>query len=311
MKGRGIGLTDSWLNLVILGVTAGAAVWSAISAMKSNKSEKASQKIAKRQAQLGFAEVVRAWQPAVAMDLMRVQYRWASNRYMWTDTGGPSEPDLAVNESVTISDADDKGVKVEIVLKGCLVNNTSEQMLLTVRGMRGGVRYPLENEGLFVVNGEERSRFILEAHSKQEFTWVDRKSIADWRSIYHATDSGASTVDRKFKHSLDHVKLRQRLFGKRSIDLLDWAARVREQAGFVVVAESRMETRLSTIWHVEPGQSAIIPDFRSTRSESISWKLRPTVKGPIDDDVILYRYFYSSALAQLDPPSIVHLPGRR
>lgn len=303
-------LLATWGNLVVLALSSVAAFLSVVYARKSVKAGRSSQQIAKQQAQLNFAEMVQGWQPRVTIELSKVEYRWSDNRFVLGKEGGASNPGVTNSESMSIDAADKNGVRVEIVMQGHLTNKTSEQMLITIRRMKRGGWKPLENECLFLVDEADQGSFILAPGSTVKFTWVDRKSLSAWRAIYHATNTDASTADPTFKRPLESRTLRQRILRKRSTDALEWDAQERHHAGFDVVAESRMDTRVATIWRFEPGRSAVVPDANGGISDKRSWKLQAKAECPIDDEVIKYRCYYNSALAQIDTPSIIHLPGR-
>ena len=183
-------------------------------------------------------------------------------------------------------------------------------MLITVKPGRDGGWRPAYNECLFIVDEKDSSRFILAPEGEIRFTWIDRKSLNEWRAIHHATNEDAKKIDRDFEMRSERLSPWRRMLGKRETSYLDWSAHERSQAGFAVVADSRMATRVSTIWYVEPRQSAITPAPVDSDSKPIGWKLQPSVAGPIDDDVMEYRCFHNSALAQLEKPRVIHLPGR-
>lgn len=300
----------TWINLGILSVSAGSAWWAATSAKKSSRVEQSTQQTAKQQAQYSFAEMVRGWRPDVTMELSKVSYRWATNATMWQNEGSATKPELEVDESITLSNADTQNIRVEIVAQGRIINRTTEQMLLTVKALREDVYYPLQNECRFILEGKPRTNYVLGPESVAEFTWVDRKTLDDWRELYQATNRRSDTVDKEFSRELRPASLWQRLRGQSEESAIGWNARIRSQAGFIVVAENRMVDRVSTVWRVEPGQSAIKPSSNAEPSEDITWKLQSSAEDPIDDDVLLYRCYYDTALAQLNTPRVIKLPGR-
>lgn len=305
-----IQLSSTWLNVAILAVTAIAACLSAAYARKSVNAERSSQWIAKQQAQLSFAEMINGWRPPVTVELSKVAYHWSRNLRAAEAEGTTPNPVEKRSQSMTIEEAEKNDARVEIVIQGSLANKTSEEMLITIRRMKRGGWRPLENECLLLVNGTNQERFILKSDQTVEFTWIDRKRLSDWRAIYHATETDASTADPKFKRPLHSPNLLRRMQGERGIDVLEWDANERHHAGFDVVAESRMGARVATIWSFEPGRSAAVPDPAGSMSGMTSWKLQANTEGPIDDQVIKYRCYYNSTLAQIDTPSTIHLPGR-
>lgn len=235
---------------------------------------------------------------------------------MWSPSGAATDPGVSADQEITWRDALERDLHAEIVISGKLVNRSSVDALLTIRSTRSSkVRYPLRNQGLFLLNGEDKHRAVLKDGDTLSFTWVDRRPFEEWRRLHVATKPNNPFGDDDLKHPRLPFWTQARNVLKRFGDPIedaysDWASEVISESGFKVVAETRVRERVSAVWDVELSQAPMEPHSQDVDSQQTLWKLNGGPDFPIDDDVVTYRCHQDATLAQVDPPARRHVPGR-
>ncbi len=290
------------------------AVVAAIAAVRSSRASRSSAKIAEVQAQLSYQSLVGEAEPSAMLELDEVEYRWSSSGIVLTP-GGATDAVVTREALVTLNEASSMGLHAEIVLRGRLVNQRSSQMLVTYKGSWADeVRYPLQNQSLFLIDGEEQQHMTVAANGSLDFVWVDRRSIDQWRQLYIAAEQPRAKDEELqiprgsfWERVADEVQsLRDPRYDRSSL----WRAKIRENNGFRLVVERRAAERIATVWTVTPHQAPVDRREWEHGEKKWRWGLREAVNAPIDDEVIFYRYTRDATLAQVDPPRERWVPGR-
>ncbi|MGN6408329.1 MAG: hypothetical protein ACTHMH_08265 [Curtobacterium sp.] len=279
--------TAATISAVAATVSLPVAVASAVVAWRAGR---ANTRAADQQNQLGHAAWLGSWQPTVDMVLDAVTYRWATDAQVW-EPGEQTDPGLAAGEGVSPDRARDERLHVEVVVSGRLVNHSPREMLATAHALRRRqVRYPLRNQGVFLVDGVDRHQAVIAANSTVAFRWIDRLPVDDW--LRHL-----AVADRWAAFDVP-IPLRRRD-----------RARSPQSGGFCVVLDSRAAERVSEVWTAILERPAVQPCGRDDRDQLL-WAPAESASAPIDDDVIRYRCAADSTLAQLRPPRLRLVPGR-
>lgn len=285
-------------------------------AWRSSRVAKRAAGTATQQAHIQFVSMISEWQPSVTMTISDIGYRWSSNQSFLSSGKAGTSTDAGVFVDDLINPNHDvaKNLYAEIVINGQLKNNTNEELLLTFRGLKDSIRYPLQNEGLLLVGGVERSFAVLAPGKRLLFTWIDRRSFDSWRLLHLAlaNPSEQKYLGMKFADERLIPQLRKDLKSVREPEKenkLKIAGLLVQGSAFEIIAEKRMTERVATIWRAELRESAIKP-VRSGPSDEILWKLSHRPVGDIDDNVLNFRYSANTALAQIEVPFVRRLPGR-
>jgi hypothetical protein len=279
--------TAATISAVAATVSLPVAVASAVVAWRAGR---AATRAADQQNQLGHAAWLGSWQPTVDMVLDAVTYRWATDAQVW-EPGQQTDPGLAPGEGVSPDRARNERLHVEVVASGRLVNHAPREMLATAHALRRRqVRYPLRNQGVFLVDGVDRHQAVIAANSTVAFRWIDRRPVDDWLRQLAASDRWP-TFDVP-------IRLRRR---DRTLSS--------QAGGFCVVLDSRAAERVSEVWTAILERPAVRPCGRDDRDQLL-WAPAASASAPIDDDVIRYRCAVDSTLAQLRPPRLSLVPGR-
>jgi len=279
--------TAAAISAVAATVSVPVAVASAVVAWRAGRAAK---RAADQQNQLGHAAWVGSWQPTVDMVLDAVTYRWATDTEVW-EPGAATDPGLVPGEGVSPRRARDERLHVEVVVSGRLVNHSSREVLATAHALRRRrVRFPLRNQGVFLVDGVDRHQAVVAANSTIAFRWIDRLPVDDWLRHLAASDRWPAF----------DVPIGLRRRGR--TDSL-------QSGGFRVVLDSRAAERVSEVWTAILERPAVRPCGRDDRDELL-WAPAESASAPIDDDVIRYRCAADSTLAQLRPPRLRLVPGR-
>lgn len=279
--------TAATISAVAATVSLPVAVASAVVAWRAGR---AATRAADQQNQLGHAAWLGSWQPTVDMVLDAVTYRWATDAQVW-EPGQQTDPGLAPGEGVSPDRARNERLHVEVVASGRLVNHAPREMLATAHALRRRqVRYPLRNQGVFLVDGVDRHQAVIAANSTVAFRWIDRRPVDDWLRQLAASDRWP-TFDVP-------IRLRRR---DRALSS--------QAGGFCVVLDSRAAERVSEVWTAILERPAVRPCGRDDRDQLL-WAPAASASAPIDDDVIRYRCAVDSTLAQLRQPRLSLVPGR-
>lgn len=145
-------------------VSAAVAIVAARIARQNAKDAKASAAATRIQADVAYAGLVAASPGTASSDVVldRVSYRWAADGMRIAAPAGYATSVDGVDSVsfLTRRAAVDKELFAEIVIDGTLKNTTDHEVLVTVRARRQ-VRYPLQNQGVFVVDGQDRHSMVL------------------------------------------------------------------------------------------------------------------------------------------------------
>lgn len=300
---------------IIAGVSAAAALVSAVFAIGSSRSSKRSAKVAVQQAQLTYQTNVGTWEPTVSFDIVGVRYRWAKDSIVW-DEGAHADPGLRREDQVTRREAEQRGLFVEVLATGRLVNHRSRPVLLTFHDSDpNSRRLPLQNQRLFLIDGVDRRQATLAPGEELDVTWVDRRSFDQWREHCIAYEERNMWDDEELEPPSPSAWGEILEFCRRWRDpwfdsYQEWRSSVLGRSGFRVVVDSRVADRISEVWDAELGQSPVTPMGRDEHSRELLWRLRPNVSTPVDDDVVRYRCHQDTTLAQLERPRMRMVPGR-
>lgn len=262
------------IGVSVMGVViALAAAWFA---RRSSAAAAESARSAARQVQLSYVESISRSQPPMTMVLDAVECRWSTNGFLWDDIGGATDPGLPADAKLTQEAAAERDLHVEVVVRGRLVNTTTEEVLLTK--IPGRTRQPHQNQDVVLVDGHHTVKTVIPGAGSVDFTWVDRRPFAEWEALALALDNAGPQAGRN--------------------------------SGFEMVAHGRMDERISYIWTAELGRSAIAPFAQEELTNAMRWRLAESTDGPIDDEVIRYRCRLDATLAQVDPPQYRTVLGR-
>lgn len=306
MAGSSIGDLAPFLTIPV-------GLLSAVIAWRAGRAASRSAAVAEDQRQLTHVDRVAAWRPPMSMILSAVHTRWSTNEEVWT-RGKATETGFRREDSLPWARLKAEHMHAEILVTGRLVNHTDTELLVSAGSMFSrGVSYPLRNEGLFLVGGEDRNNFILSPGEHQTFTWVDRRPAIDWLAHYRASEEGRMTeLPKEVPDPRAENSIWQRvgqIWSHGASAMLRKREKVLMQGSFRVVADSRAAERVSTVWTARLSRSALQPRGRDADGELV-WGLAPTIFGKVDDDVILYRSHIDVALARLKRPRVTHVPGR-
>lgn len=304
------------LTTWIAGLSAVAALISAAIAFRSSAASRRSAQMAERQTQLAYQELLGRWQPMIDFEVRSVSYRWSSGGMVWNE-GERSDSGIDATERMTLKEAEANGLHAEVVVTGELIHHGSRQALLTAHDsdLSGG-RLPLKNQKVFLVDGQATRNAVVIPGARTEVTWIDRRSVNEWREHYIAQVGRQESEDAELRpprrsHGSSLTAfirtLRDPLNGDR---YLEWKATILRRSGFRLVIESRVEDRIPEVWEVQLGNSPLAPVDRDEKSQALRWRLSSDVDAPVDDDVVMYRCHRNTVLAQLDPPRHRHVPGR-
>lgn len=277
-----IGAVVGLISLPVAVASAAFAWWAGRAAARSARA-------AEQQNQLGHADRLGSWQPSVDMVLDEVTFRWATREDV-REPGDATDPGLSSTDAVSPGRAERDQLHVEVVVSGSLVNHTGREMLATAHALhRRRVRYPLQNQGVFLIDGEDRDQTVIAANATAAFRWIDRRPMAEWLLHRAVSDQRPASEDQvRVPRPREHH---------------------RSSGGFRVVLDSRAAERVSEVWTALLERSPIRPAGRDQQDELL-WGLAESASGPIDDDVVRYRCAADGTLAQLEPSGVRWVPGR-
>ncbi|MFE5501333.1 hypothetical protein ACFQ73_02125 [Amycolatopsis japonica] len=288
----------TWLSAASVVIALGSLLYS----RRNTRTGKQSLDVASVVGQVNYENARANYTPAATLTLTEVEFRpptalagglLQSEAELWATT---YEPESA-----------------EIVARGRLVNNTDNELLLTLRDHPNSRRttwYSYRNQSVFLLNGVEAQpgRAILPAGGEVTFEWIDRRSSAEWVTIYNL-----GTRYRSWTSSPVPPRPAWRRYVRAliTLDIAAFTSRAIARSGFYVVCDSRADERVATIWHAEVVATPVTLAGRNFDTNELEYETNPrTVAGPIDDDTIRYRVTYDSTLALLKTPKKRYLHGR-
>lgn len=303
------------MTTAISAASAVGALTAAYFAARSSGAARRSAHASEQQAELAFVESVRRWRPPITMNISSVKYRWSTDS-AYTQLGASTDPGVTYDEKVTRKGAAEGRLCAEVVICGELFNTTPDSALLTIRRSKDSdIRYPLQNEGLFLVDGQDRNEWPLAAGGQANFTWIDRRSFEAWRHLYVATQTRNIWSDADLRtpslHFWAGITSAVRKFINPSYDVVGrWKEHIVTGSGFKVVADNRTVERVSTVWCAALSKAPIEAFGRDADSGDLTWRLCRDPTGNIDDDIVHYRCYPDTTLAQISPPNYRAVPGR-
>jgi hypothetical protein len=231
--------------------------------------------------------------PAVTLLLTELEYRRCDTAAGHKFDGHRRSPALP-----------DSGA-LEVVVRGQLLNNLDQEVLLTFRD------HPLSgrkhwrgaaNEAMFYLDGAltELGNAILPAGRQATFVWVDRRPRSQWAVVH-----GVYMIDGW----TDRLKgLRGRLRGRTSYEVLDdltrhvslfwvWMTSVR-RSGFELVCEPRTRPRVATVWTAQVVQPALWAWRFGQHDDDPTDDRIGKITGPLDDRSLYYRARFDSTLSR-------------
>ncbi|WP_193105072.1 hypothetical protein [Brachybacterium sp. FME24] len=267
--------------------------------------------MAEMQAQLAYQTSVGRWDPPVSLEIRNVDYRWSTDGLVWS-SGGRTDPGIEPEGRVTRDAAMEQGLFAEVILNGILVNHGARPMLLTFRDTDPrNWRFPLQNQRVVLIDGEDRDQATIDPSESLRFTWVDRRSFEAWREHHVAHEERNMWDDEELEPPRPTFFESFRMMcSRRYRPYLEWKREIHERSGFRIVVDSRTVERVSTVWSVQLGQSPLETAGRDEASQKLLWQIRSPASSPIDDDVVMYRCGQDATLAQLEEPLFRTVPGR-
>lgn len=241
--------------------------------------------------------------PAVGLFLTEIEYRRAT----------PREPlDLPGNVALDPAMREDADC-LEVVVRGRLVNNQPQEMLLTCwdHANSGRTRrQPHRNQSVFIIDDQEveLGRALLPEGQTATFTWIDRRPRREWISIYclHAPNTFNDP-----ELELPRLTRQETVRARMRTGSLERARREKvARSGFQIVCEPRTTSRVATIWRAEVIQAPIDAAGRDEEDRLVFEERIEVVPGPLDDSVVHYRADFDPTLALINPPNRLYLPGR-
>lgn len=201
---------------------------------------------------------------------------------------------------------------IEVVARGRLVNNTDHELLITVHDhpqSRRRTWYPYRNQSVMLLDGTPIGyRAVLSASGEAAFEWIDRRTQQEWitiRGLKDADDGTSSPFQRPLSWR-DFLRIPFDSYAASRVEQRKIA-----RSGFYVVCESRASERVGTIWYAEVVAAPVTIDEYDVDTEQTTYKPSlQTIVGPIDDDIIRYRFTFDPAHALLRPPQVRYLRGR-
>ena len=220
------------------------ALVAAFFARRSSRAARQSLQLVRKTGQAAYETARAAHTPAVSLFLTEVQYR----RPQAAEEEGIIGAEAA--RWVEHGDAD----SIEVVIRGRLVNNLPQEILLTCRDHPDSGRklwYSYRNQSVFLLGSTEveLGRAVLSAGEEVAFTWIDRKPKNDWVDIYRLycqsifNDRDLRLPDLTPREVLSAVIHRYPL----GLARRDKVKRI----GFRLVCEPRTQQRVATVWRAE------------------------------------------------------------
>jgi hypothetical protein len=201
---------------------------------------------------------------------------------------------------------------IEVVARGRLVNNTDHELLITAHDhpqSRRRTWYRYRNQSVWVLDGTPiRHRTVLPAGGEAAFEWIDRHTQQEWIIIHglEDADDGTSSPFQRPLSWRDFLRVPFDSHADRRVDQRKIA-----RSGFYLVCESRASQRVATIWYAEVVEAPVTIDEYDVNTEQTTYKPSfQTIAGPIDDDIIRYRFTFDPVHALLRPPPVRYLRGR-
>ncbi|WP_189160703.1 hypothetical protein [Lentzea pudingi] len=291
-----------WVNVIAVSSPV-IALGSALVAVRSSRIARRSLELARRTGQASYESAKLAQSCVATLVLSEVEFRRATARD-WDGILGAE-----ARRSLHDEDAD----SLEVVVRGRLISNVQHEVLLTCRDhSRAGrdIWYSHRNQSVFLLGEKEveLGNAILSGGETVEFTWIDRRSRAEWIDI-HNLGSRNPWGDPELE--LPRLTWWEKLMaGFRGRDFELVRRHKVKRVGFRVVCEPRIVPRVATVWLAEVTMAAVVSAGRDEAGRVAFEDRIQRVPGPIDDAVIRYRGGFDATLALVDPPRWLNLVGR-
>ena len=322
------------ISMVISAITAVIAWFSAVKSSRSARAAESSSKATEIQARVAHSALVTQSAPEVILELDQVRFRWAK-----MNIGTLSDQHLRLDginidysKEYQLAGGGGEEIGAEVLIYGMLKNNSTEQRMVTVRSNRSSWR-PVYNEAVFYVAGKDRHDFCIPGGEEVEFIWIDRHPLKDWTAFYYALNFPRSAAEFEQTVRPNGLSFKERLAGARGATrgrervLRELQSEILKRFSFRVSIESRSQFRIPVVWTLRPALSAVKPSSgghdaglwtpqgegaveRKRRLSELFWQLSPDASGPIDDDVVFYRYHYDYSILNWENEEYVTLPGR-
>ena len=303
------------LTTVIAGLSALAALASAGVAARSSAASRRSALMAEKQTQIAYQESAGRWEPVVELDIRRTSYRWSKDIRVWEE-GGWADPGVGKSERFTLKEAGSQNREVEVVIDCILTNRGRSSVLLTAHDLDPSrFSQPLLNQRVFLIAGHPGRKAVIPPGVTLEVTWVDRRSLNEWREHHVAHERPRSWDTPELEPPRPSVwsavkeavrKVRYPWYSSR----LEWESEVLGRSGFRFVIDTRVSSRIPEVWDARLGESPIVPVDRDDGTDCLRWKLHATALAPIDDDIVNFRCRRDMAFVQLETPRLRSVPGR-
>jgi len=205
---------------------------------------------------------------------------------------------------------------IEVVVRGRIKNSLGQELLLTLRDhpqSRREVWYEHRNHSNWCLDDGRPCRLgqlVLAPDADHAFTWIDRRHQHEWEAVYLA-HSRSRWQDEEL--SLPRLRIADlpRLLRRPTRDHVRFLRKQRlPRVGFRVIAEPRTQERVAAVWTAEVTKAPLFPAARRESDHPLFEKDYQIFEGPVDDDVVYYRLGYDTALASINRPSLVYVPGR-
>lgn len=238
------------------------------------------------------------------MFLTEIQYREATARKLDGILGTEAREWATRHESDSL----------EVVIRGRLVNNLPNEILLTCRDHPASGRsvwYGHRNQSVFIIGGTEveLGESILSSRQEVTFEWIDRRSKEDWINIFNLHHRNLFN-DPEFQ--IPRLTLLETIRAASRREPLDWARRSKvKRSGFQLVCEPRTTERVATVWKAEVKKVPVEVAGRDEHDRIVFGERKGTIQGPLDDSVVYYRATFDSTLALIDTPKRRVLAGRQ
>ncbi|GAA4858710.1 hypothetical protein GCM10023222_07300 [Saccharopolyspora cebuensis] len=257
--------------------------------------------LSRKTAQVSYEEVASSRKPAASLFLDEIEYRRSDLETMRKVEARRHQAEFDVDG-------------LEVVIRGRLVNNLDQEILLTCRDHPHSGRsiwFSLKNESVFYVEGEEvrLADAVLPAGKEATFMWVDRRPKQDWINIYKLQNRN-TWGDRELEiprlswyEVMRTLVRRERLHQARQGKI--------DRSGFDLICEPRTTERVATVWFAEVVSVPVEITGRDENERITFGERIETVSGPLDDKTVYYRARFDSTLALVDVPKMRYLIGRQ
>lgn len=267
----------------------------------ANRIARKSLNTARKTAQTSYEDFAASRKPSANIFLEEIEYRKCSRK-------------IPAGEERRRFQAEFDPASLEVVIRGRIVNNLDQEVLLTCRDHPKSGRdswRSLWNESVFFVDGREieLSDAVLPAGRGVSFMWIDRRSRGDWINIQNVCYGrywGNPEGDLPRLSWLEAAGSLLRMEG-----LVEARRKRVGTCGFEVICEPRTTERVATVWRAEVRDFPVRVSGRDANDRVTFEDRIAVVSGPLDDETVYYRARFDSTLALIEVPKMRYLAGRR